>query len=300
MPVPSRNCCSITGFGEDYHKIRSFLIKTRNFNYSFGRWDWMVTHLWLDRSGLPKIGVWEKADEIVAVATYDCELGRGYFCVSDEYRELKAEMLEYAMAHLSKGGEFRALIPDTDTQFQEIAARRGFRPTQEKEADAYLPIHDPAQLEYRLPDGFSLVSLQDRFDLYRYGEVLWKGFNHELDGEGAYDPGREKLEALERELLRPNVNLSLKIAVCAPDGAFASYCGMWQDKDSDICIVEPVATVPEYRKLGLGKAVVLEGIRRCAELGARTAFVGSSQQFYYNIGFRPYGNSTWWEQTVSR
>jgi predicted N-acetyltransferase YhbS len=38
--------------------------------------------------------------------------------------------------------------------------------------------------------------------------------------------------------------------------------------------------------MGLGKACVMEGIRRCAELGAKTAFVGSSQTFYLGMGFK--------------
>lgn len=58
--------------------------------------------------------------------------------------------------------------------------------------------------------------------------------------------------------------------------------------------MEPVATDPDYRKLGLGKAAALEGVKRCRDLGAKVAFVGSSQQFYYNIGFRPYSTKTWW------
>jgi hypothetical protein len=46
--------------------------------------------------------------------------------------------------------------------------------------------------------------------------------------------------------------------------------------------------------LGLGKAAVLEGIHRCGMLGAKQAYVISSQQFYYCIGFYPIENSSWW------
>ena len=48
--------------------------------------------------------------------------------------------------------------------------------------------------------------------------------------------------------------------------------------------------------MGLGKAVVLEGIRRVGELGAKTALVGSSQQFYYSIGLRPFSTATLWRK----
>ncbi|HBP38077.1 MAG TPA: GNAT family N-acetyltransferase, partial [Clostridiales bacterium] len=60
------------------------------------------------------------------------------------------------------------------------------------------------------------------------------------------------------------------------------------------------ATDPAYRKMGLGRAAVLEAIRRCGVLGARRAFVGSSQQFYYSIGFRPYATSTFWVRKKSQ
>jgi predicted N-acetyltransferase YhbS len=55
-----------------------------------------------------------------------------------------------------------------------------------------------------------------------------------------------------------------------------------------------VATDPDFRRLGLGKAAVLEGIRRCAELGAVEAFVGSNQPFYLALGFEVIFTSQCW------
>jgi hypothetical protein len=37
--------------------------------------------------------------------------------------------------------------------------------------------------------------------------------------------------------------------------------------------------------MGLGKAAVLESVRRVAALGAEVAWVGSGQEFYKAIGF---------------
>lgn len=100
---------------------------------------------------------------------------------------------------------------------------------------------------------------------------------------------------LEPEMLRPNVNLNLKIAAVAPNGKFAAYCGMWFDKKVEYAVIEPVATDPDYRKMGLGKAVVLEEIKCVSELGAKLVLVGSSQQFYYSIGLRPHTTSSKWK-----
>jgi predicted N-acetyltransferase YhbS len=49
---------------------------------------------------------------------------------------------------------------------------------------------------------------------------------------------------------------------------------------------EPVSTHPDFRRRGFGRAVVMEGIRRIAAVGAEKARVGSGQPFYEAIGFR--------------
>lgn len=295
MSAVFRNYNPAPLFGDDYYRLRSFLIKLDSCNYHFGRWDWMITHSYLDKSGLPKIGLWEENGSVVAAATYDCSLGKAYLLMDNQHKHLAGEMLLYAKEALMKDGKFLVLILDGDMELQDIAALHGFHATQDKECDCVYPI-DLDKISYSLPDGFSITSMKDRFDLYQYGKVLWKGFNHEANGEGPFVFKKEDLPEREAEFKRPNVALELKLAVVAPNGDFVSYCGMWQDSRCENALVEPVATDPAYRKMGLGRAAVLEAIRRCGELGAKQAFVGSSQQFYYSIGFRPYATSTWWEQ----
>jgi len=203
------------------------------------------------------------------------------------------DMVEHAQEFLSKDGALKILIRDSDFVLQDTVAGMGFVPTQHKDYDALFPI-DVDQIHYTLPEGFTITSMAETYDLYKYGQVLWKGFNHEANGEGPFVFHDEP--EWDMAFHRPNVNLDLKVAVVAPNGDFVSYCGMWQDKATPNALVEPVATDPAYRKMGLGRAAVLEAIRRCGKLGATRAFVGSSQQFYYQIGFRPYATSTFWTQ----
>lgn len=294
MTITFRTYQNNERFGADYHALRRFLLRLDSHNYGFGRWDWMITHGYLDASGLPRIGLWEDGGEVVAAATYDCGLGSAYLLVLPGYENLRAEMLAYAETALAKDGSFRVLILDGDGDFQDTAASRGYYPTQDREFDAVYPITDIDKIRYTLPEGFSVVSMKENFDLYKYGQVLWKGFNHEADGEGPFMFREEERPVWEGEFLRTNVNQDIKIAVVAPNGDFVSYCGMWQDAACQSALVEPVATDPAYRNMGLGRAAVLEGVRRCGLLGAKRAFVGSSQAFYYKIGFRPYATSTWW------
>lgn len=140
-------------FGEDYVKIRDFLIELDSHNYHFGRWDWMITHGYLDKSGMPKIGMWEDGGMLVGLATYDCGLGKAYLLTLPCRETLKEEMLMYAAENLSKDGGFQVLILDGDLQMQDIAAKHGYFPTQDRESDAVIPING-ADLSYTLPDGY--------------------------------------------------------------------------------------------------------------------------------------------------
>ena len=255
----------------------------------------MTTHGYLDRSAVNKIGIWEDNSDIVGVATFDCQLGQAYCLALPEYAHLKKEMLLYAKDNLLKDGEFGVIIADTDHKFQDAAAQLGFVATEQRECDAVFYL-DKTSTVYNVPEGFYITSMKETFDLYQYGRILWRGFNHQLDGEGEFVYSEEKENLLKEEMLRPNVDLSLKIAVVAPDGNFAAYCGMWYDPQAGYAVIEPVATDPDYRKMGLGKAAVLEGIKRVGALGAKKAFVGSSQQFYYSIGLYPFSTAAVWRK----
>ncbi len=295
MSVQFRNYTEQAGITEDYHRVRAFLIRLGYSEFTYARWDWMATHGYLDKSAVGKIGIWEVDHEIVGLATFDCQLGKAFCLTLPEYASLKKEMLLYSLERLSKDKEFGVVIKDTDFLFQDIAARLGFTATEEKECDAAFYC-DKTSMDYELPKGFRITTMKETYDLYQYGCVLWKGFNHERDGEGRFIASKEREKEAEEEMLRPNVDLNLKVAVMAPNDNFVSYCGMWYDPDADYAVIEPVATDPEYRRMGLGRAAVLEGIRRVNALGAKLALVGSSQQFYYSIGLRPYTTSTLWRK----
>lgn len=299
MAVAFRNYTGGNGFTREYQKVWDFLVKINNEKvvdegFLWGRWEWMFSlQRYLDGEGLSKIGLWESDGDIIALATYESGLGNAWFIVDPRFSYLKSDMLVYARENMRKDGSVKVLIDDTDRDFQAIAAAQGFMPTQEKENNAYIPLYE-ADLSYTLPEGYKIVSMADEYDLKKYNQVLWKGFNHGDDP----DESEEMLEGRRIEQSGPHARMELKIAVCAPDGSFVSYCGMWYREGTDYALVEPVATDPAYRRLGLGKAAVLEGVRRCRDLGAKEAFVGSSQQFYYSIGFRPYSTKTWWKSEI--
>lgn len=294
MSIGFRNYTGKAGITEDYFIVRNFLIELGYCEYVYVRWDWMITHSYLDKQAIGKIGLWEEGGKLVGLTTFDTILGNAFCLTKPAYAFLKREMLIYAKEHLTGENEFGIVIPSKDVEFQNIALELGFTATEDTEDDAVFYV-DKSPTEYQLPEGYHITTMKENYNPYEYLRVLWRGFNHELKGEGEFSFSEEKNREVDDQMIRPNVDLNLKIAVVGPDEHFVSYCGMWYDEKAGFAIIEPVATDPDYRKMGLGKAAVLEGISRVGKLGAKTVFVGSSQQFYYSIGMAPYATSTVWK-----
>ena len=296
MSTKFRNYTHETGFTDDFHAVRDFLVRINRsnpiqYNFEWGRWEWAFSLPYLDTANQSKMGVWEDNGRIVAAVVFEGEPDSIYFCIDENYKYLKRDLLLYAKDNLGNAaGKLRVLINNTDREMQKIAAEYGFKPTQAVEGNSVLDI-DLDKLEYRLPVGYTAVSLAETLDIRKYNRVLWRGFNHEGD------PPETEAQLAERRtsLSGPHLNVDLCIAIIAPNGDYAAYCGMWYDPHTEYALVEPAATDPGYRKMGLGKTAVLEGVRRCGLLGAKQAYVGSSQQFYYQIGFHPLPAGTFWE-----
>ena len=138
--------------------------------------------------------------------------------------------------------------------------------------DPFPPLH--------LPDGFRLQSLADENDLAKVDRVLWRGFNHPGAPPADGPEGRKKMQS------GPHYRPDLTMVAVDPSGAFVAFAGLWFDPINHIGYVEPVATDPDYRRRGLGTAVVREGMRRCGERGATVAYVGTNKPFYRSLGFR--------------
>lgn len=286
---------------EDFRRISDFLIEThqpgsRFSNWLQPRWEYAYCHPYFDEGSVGRMGIWEDGGRIVGVAHYELRLGDSHFQVRPGYEHLKPAMLAYAQAHLvSAEGQLTAWINDFDTEFEAVAAAQSFIIDDAgHETMTALLIPDPFP-PIELPAGFALQSLQEENDLHKINRVMWRGFNH--PGE----PVGDDVEIAQRKRMQsgPSFRKELTIVVKAPEGTYASFCGMWYETANRFAYVEPVATDPDYRRMGLGKAAVLEGIRRCGAAGATVAYVISAQPFYADMGFRPLFTTRPWVKRVT-
>lgn len=277
---------------DDYQVVADFLIAhyqphNRDWNWLEPMWEYMHGHPFLDQAALGRIGLWEEDGHLVAVAHHESQLGEAFFQIHPAYRHLSPTLLAHAEQHLtglSNDPDRRVLhvyVPEADETLRAQLRTQGYQRD---------PGHDRPLYQFIIPDpfptvtapaGFGLTSLAETCDWARVHRVLWRGFNH--DGEPP--AGQAELDSRRQMFDTPSARRDLKIAVVSPAGDFVSFCGMFYVQAHRYAYVEPVATDPAFRRMGLGRAAVLEGIRRCAALGATVAYVGSDQAFYQALGF---------------
>lgn len=274
-------------------KVCDFLIRINckrviTPHYLWGRWVWQFGP-YMNMAHLAKIGIVEDDGEIVGLITYENDIGEAFFCLDDDYGDLKADLIDYAVDNLNLNGNLRICLPDGDLGYQQAALRKGFRATNDKSSVARIDFDDFC---FELADGYRFISFDDEsFDVDKYYAAIWMGFDNKRERNEVEIKSMMAREGFDA----PYFDRSIRLLVVAPNGDYASHCGMWYMEGGEYAYVEPVFTLPQYRRMGLGKAVVLEGVKRCGKLGADYAIVLSSQPFYYAIGFYPVQNETWWK-----
>lgn len=292
MPIKIRGYNNQAGYSEDFHRVCDFLIRINRDgevtpHYLWARWVWQFGP-YMAMEHLGNIGLALDGDKMVGLATYEGDIGEAYFCADPAYAWIKPQLMDYAMAHLKADGKLKITLPDGDLAYQQAAVQRGFIPSNSKTSVGRIDLNGN---RYTLPHGYRIISFDDpSFDVDKYYQAIWRGFDNTRERNACEMESMINREGFDA----PHLNPSLRILVVAPNGDYAAHCGMWYLPGDSYAYVEPVFTLPEYRRLGLGKAAVIEGLNRCEKLGATHGYVGSSQQFYYSIGFYPYQNETWW------
>lgn len=201
---------------------------------------------------------------------------------------LEEKMLAWAVQHRlelpAKDDGTRSLHTgglDIDPQRGAFLERHGF----ERTVHHYINLK--CDLRHRVPDepppdGFSVrhVAGEDEFEerVSIHREV--------------WHPSKVTLEAYRRMRTAPGYAPELDLVAATPEGAFASYCICWLDPASKSGEFEPVGTRAAFRRRGVGRVLMLEGLRRLRAHGAETAFVtseGSNEAalaLYQSVGFR--------------
>ena len=113
----------------------------------------------------------------------------------------------------------------------------------------------------------------------------------------AFQPSRVAAKQYQRFMRLPVYDRETDIVAVARDGTIAAFAKVWLDDVNKVGEFEPVGTHEDYRRLGLAKAVLLEGLRRMQVRGMQTALVqtgggdgndasAGARKLYESVGFK--------------
>lgn len=198
---------------------------------------------------------------------------------------VQVALIEWAEEHLRQpkegGGSWLEVhCLDSDLIRKQILRGRGFAPLEEFERIYTRTLRDRVP-RFALPAGYAFANARRRD-----GEAMAELFNAAF--------GRTTHSAQQWSnftSLAPSYRSDMQIVATAPDGSIASNAGFAVYMDQSFAVVEPVCTHPAHANRGLAKAVLSEGMRRAAELGIHSVYVGAwhsnpvSNHVYQTLGF---------------
>ncbi len=269
---------------DDYWRIRAFLREVftlngrRELSWPVARLDYWRWHCIENCSSCAPVDqvtyLWETTKGQIAAVLNPEESGHAFLQVHPGFRtaDLEEEMMTLAEERLAtcsdKGHALCIWTDSQDTLRADLLSRRGYTKGKWTEyqwrRDLLLPIQAAP-----LAEGYTVRALGDVDELPARSWASWRGF-HPDEPDDRYEGWKWYLNIQRCPLYRRDLDM---VAV-APSGEIASFCTIWYDDVTRSAYIEPVATVPEHRQRGLGKAVITEGLRRLQRMGATRAFVG--------------------------
>jgi len=156
----------------------------------------------------------------------------------------------------------------------------------------------------REPDsgGWTQLNVRDLHDIEK--PLLPKGFRFRNADEvspaavvqahvDAWPSSPYNLDAYEGVRATEPYRGDLHVLVEAPDGTMAASAVMWLDEVNRTAEFEPVGTHPDYRRQGLGRALLLHGMHVARDAGATQTTVAclgaadhpKARGLYYGVGF---------------
>lgn len=245
---------------------------------------------WLDKER--NVRLWDDADgnlvgfaQIWIPQTDDLIEGRIVYQAHPEQREngLEAQILDWGEARLREISRERGIpalsrVAVRDTQTSQIALleSRGMSPERytfvmARTLGGELP-------EPELPAGFTLREVRDEAD----GEAWIEMFNLSFIDHWNHHP--LTFERWKNWMDDPDARPELNLVAVAADGTFAAFC--WSGIDpaenqrsgKNVGWVHLLGTRRGFRRIGLGRAILLAGLQRLKASGIDTAKLGVDAQ----------------------
>jgi mycothiol synthase len=280
----------------DWWAIRDLLLRTHAttpvaWNWDIRRWDGSRFHNVepeLPAVMAERIGLWEEDGCLVAAVHWEGGPGEAYLELDPAHRHLERQLVEWAEASLAVvDGDRRALeitVMDHDQPRRELLRARGYDELDRGVWIRRLALDGTAPPPPAMAAGYRMRTTTPGSldaDAAHMAALLNAAFGRTIHRAAEY-----RTFATRSPSFRHDLNLVAE----APDGSFAAHVGLTLDQANAHGIIEPVCTHPDHRRRGLAAALLLEGLHRLRDLGARTASVdtgdmGPANAFYRSMPF---------------
>lgn len=175
-------------------------------------------------------------------------------------------------------------VGEHDARLIELLERRGF-----VSSDYHLLYMtralDEAIPQLALPSGFRVRYVAGEHEVTKRAAVAHATFG----SRKSFENYRQDYVTFMRS---PAYRPELDLVVVTPDDRFGAFCICWLDTVNQVGLFEPVGTGPDLRRMGLGTAVLCEGLRRMKARGMTSAMVCAEYDnraalgLYAAVGFR--------------
>lgn len=266
----------------DYDALIDFLVQLSNedmnhINWNWARFEWMIEHPDTDKLSLEKIGLWWEKGNIVGAAIYDMYLGEAFCGTLKTHMDILPEILDYAYRIFKDENGLGIAIRNEDLKAIEKAIDLGFEKVNQTENVMMLGLDNI--IPSRIPADIVIREYNPAENPREFAWLLWQGFDH------GNDQAEFESKDSPKQQLRKHLDKRLSLSAVDSSGNIVGYVCLWHSPETDYAYVEPVCTIPEFRNMGISKALLTEAFNRANKLGAKKAIVISDMDFYKKLGF---------------
>jgi mycothiol synthase len=241
------------------------------------------------------IRLWHDHGKLVGYAilgedpSFDCQVSPAF-----EWSGIEAEALMWVEERINElrkqdekrwGGNLVSGSRQDDTKRIAFLEEHGFQYCGDFAEVYMLRSLDEPVPEVCLPDGYQVREFSETGEVARRASAqreVWQ----------PWTVGNVSDEDYGRFMQLPGYQRDLDIVAVAPDGVIAAYVNGWIDPVNKIGDFGPVGALQAYRRQGLTRAALLEGLRRLKGYGMNRVCISTgvsnlpAKGLYESIGFK--------------
>lgn len=293
--------CRAYAGDHDMGRIREMHIAGRAANNGTyyvhcGDLDWWFNKPPDEKDRRENIRLWEEDGNLRAWCLYSSKDSTyDFFAHPDERRRTREETMlragvEWAAERAKADGKTtltNGWVSDQDIVSLEQWAACGFVATEPPTGPVFMQSLARELEAPHMPDGFAVCDALTEDSFRLRAEATHGAFGIERPWDAYW---QKNLGFFHSPVYAGEHNLFVR----STDGHGAAACVIWLDPVNKVGLFEPVGTHPHFQKMGLGKAVMREGLRRMKAAGMTHAIVGTDADnvaaiaLYRSLGFEDY------------